>query len=147
MEKKEKFIQVGFTALRDPATRAFLPAVPLYIKADDSTESEVQQLNGGASETQGGAAMSSRSKKKAAHVPAAPVISTHIAFTDGYNKGYEDGLEKGFRESSHILIQRMYAAILIAESEINGSDQDKCMDFIHLCSCHARAHACVCVLM
>lgn len=45
MGKQEKFIQVGFTALRDPATKAFLPAVPLYIKADDSTESEVQQLN------------------------------------------------------------------------------------------------------
>lgn len=75
--------------------------------------------------------MSSRSKKKAAHAPAAPVISTHIAFTDGYNKGYEDGLEKGFKESSHILIQRMYAAILIAESEINGSDQDKCIDILN----------------
>ena len=33
-EKKEKYIQVGFTALRDPATGDFLPAVPLYIKAE-----------------------------------------------------------------------------------------------------------------
>lgn len=35
-EQREEFIQVGFTALRDPVTRDFLPAVPLYIKADDT---------------------------------------------------------------------------------------------------------------
>ena len=27
------FIQIGVTAARDPATGAFLPAVPLYIEA------------------------------------------------------------------------------------------------------------------
>ena len=30
---KQKFIQIGVTALRDPATGGFLPAVPLYIEA------------------------------------------------------------------------------------------------------------------
>lgn len=34
MAKQEKYIQVGVTAMRDPATGEFLPAVPLYIKAD-----------------------------------------------------------------------------------------------------------------
>lgn len=29
----EEYIQIGVTALRDPVTREFLPAVPLYIKA------------------------------------------------------------------------------------------------------------------
>lgn len=28
----EEYIQVGFTAMRDPDTGGFLPAVPLYIK-------------------------------------------------------------------------------------------------------------------
>lgn len=30
---KKQFIQIGITALRDPATGGFLPAVPLYIEA------------------------------------------------------------------------------------------------------------------
>ena len=38
MAKQEKFIQIGVTALRDPATGDFLPAVPLYIKAEDGAE-------------------------------------------------------------------------------------------------------------
>ena len=39
--KKEEFIQIGYTALRNPATGEFLPAVPLYIKADnDAAEAE-----------------------------------------------------------------------------------------------------------
>lgn len=38
MAKQEKYIQVGVTALRDPATGDFLPAVPLYIKAEDGAE-------------------------------------------------------------------------------------------------------------
>ena len=37
-EKKE-FIQVGFTALRDPATGGFLPAVPLFIEATEDAKS------------------------------------------------------------------------------------------------------------
>ena len=40
----EKFIQVGFTALREPGTGEFLPAVPLYIKADDCAVEAEQQL-------------------------------------------------------------------------------------------------------
>lgn len=35
---KEEYIQVGVTALRDPATGGYLPAVPLYIKADESAK-------------------------------------------------------------------------------------------------------------
>lgn len=34
----EEYIQVGVTALRDPATGGYLPAVPLYIKADESAK-------------------------------------------------------------------------------------------------------------
>lgn len=30
----EKYIQIGVTALRDPATGKYLPSVPLYIKAE-----------------------------------------------------------------------------------------------------------------
>ena len=30
-----EFIQVGVTAMRDPATGAFLESVPLYIRAED----------------------------------------------------------------------------------------------------------------
>jgi hypothetical protein len=36
--KMQKFIQVGITALRDPATGGFLPAVPLYIEATEEAE-------------------------------------------------------------------------------------------------------------
>lgn len=36
-----EFIQVGVTALRDPVTKEFLPAVPLYIeKTVEAAESE-----------------------------------------------------------------------------------------------------------
>lgn len=41
---KEKYIQVGVTALRDPATGEFLPAVPLYIKAEDGAEESQEKL-------------------------------------------------------------------------------------------------------
>ena len=34
--EKERFIQVGFTALRDPRTGGYLPAVPMYVKAEDT---------------------------------------------------------------------------------------------------------------
>ena len=37
MAENEKYIQVGVTALRDPVTGAFLPAVPLYIKVEEGT--------------------------------------------------------------------------------------------------------------
>lgn len=40
----EKYIQVGVTALRDPATGEFLPAVPLYIKAEEGAEEAEEKL-------------------------------------------------------------------------------------------------------
>lgn len=43
MTQKE-YIQVGFTALRHPATGEFLPAVPLYIKADESAKAAEKQI-------------------------------------------------------------------------------------------------------
>lgn len=44
MAKQERFVQVGVTALRDPATGDFLPAVPLYIKAEDGAEEAEEDL-------------------------------------------------------------------------------------------------------
>lgn len=44
MAKQEKFIQIGVTALRDPATGDFLPAVPLFIKAEDGVQEAEQSL-------------------------------------------------------------------------------------------------------
>lgn len=44
MPRQEKYIQVGVTALRDPATGEFLPAVPLYIKAEDGAEEAEEKL-------------------------------------------------------------------------------------------------------
>ena len=40
----EQYIQIGVTALRDPATGDFLPAVPLYIKAEGRAAEEEQRL-------------------------------------------------------------------------------------------------------
>ena len=40
--EKEVFIQIGITALRSP-TGEFLPAVPLYIKADKLKQSGLTQ--------------------------------------------------------------------------------------------------------
>lgn len=40
----DKYIQIGVTALRDHATGNFLPAVPLYIKAEDGAEEGRQKL-------------------------------------------------------------------------------------------------------
>ena len=42
--KEDKYIEVGVTALRDPATGNYLPAVPLYIKADESAKEAQQNL-------------------------------------------------------------------------------------------------------
>lgn len=40
-----KYIEIGFTALRDPATGGFLPAVPLYIEsAEDVKDSEAAMI-------------------------------------------------------------------------------------------------------
>ena len=42
----EEYIQIGVTAMRDPATGGFLPSVPLYIKADDAAkEAEKKMFN------------------------------------------------------------------------------------------------------
>ncbi len=43
-EPTEKYIQVGVTALRDPTTGGFLPAVPLYIKSEENAEEAEEQL-------------------------------------------------------------------------------------------------------
>lgn len=44
--KQPKYIQVGVTALRDPATGDFLPAVPIYILATPETKGAEQALIG-----------------------------------------------------------------------------------------------------
>ncbi|MBR3741105.1 MAG: hypothetical protein IKQ80_07540 [Clostridia bacterium] len=43
-EAEERYIQIGVTALRDPATGEFLPAVPLYIKAEAGAEEAEQKV-------------------------------------------------------------------------------------------------------
>ena len=43
-EKKEEYIQIGYTALRDPKTGDYLPAVPLYIKAEEGAEEAEEKL-------------------------------------------------------------------------------------------------------
>lgn len=44
MKKGETYIQIGVTALRNPATGEFLPAVPLYIKSEEGAEEAEQGL-------------------------------------------------------------------------------------------------------
>ena len=39
-----EFIQVGVTALRDPKTGDFLPAVPLYIEKTDEAKASADHL-------------------------------------------------------------------------------------------------------
>ena len=39
-----EFIQVGFTATRDPGTGEFLPAVPLFIEKTASAEQDLGKL-------------------------------------------------------------------------------------------------------
>lgn len=44
-KKQEKqYIQIGFTATREPGTGRFLPAVPLYIEATDAAEASAEGL-------------------------------------------------------------------------------------------------------
>ena len=43
MAKEEKYIQIGVTALRGPDGH-FLPAVPLYIKAEGGAEEAEEKL-------------------------------------------------------------------------------------------------------
>ena len=44
MAQEERYIQVGVTALRDPATGGYLPAVPLYIRAEEGAEEAEERL-------------------------------------------------------------------------------------------------------
>ena len=41
---EERYIQIGVTALRDPVTGDFLPAVPLYIRAEEGAEEAEQAI-------------------------------------------------------------------------------------------------------
>lgn len=41
---QEEFIEIGYTALREPVTGAFLPAVPMYIKAEDGAKEAEQKV-------------------------------------------------------------------------------------------------------
>ena len=43
-----EYIQIGSTALRDPVTGDFLPAVPLYIRAEDREACEAAVIDGDA---------------------------------------------------------------------------------------------------
>ena len=40
----KEYIQIGYTALRRPGTGEFLPAVPLYIEAEDSALAAEQRV-------------------------------------------------------------------------------------------------------
>ena len=44
IEKRDEYIQVGVTALRDPATNEYLPAVPLYVRTEDMGEEAQEAL-------------------------------------------------------------------------------------------------------
>lgn len=44
MATKPEYVQIGVTALRDPKTGGYLPAVPLYILADDSAAAAETEL-------------------------------------------------------------------------------------------------------
>lgn len=44
MAREEGFIQIGYTALRNPANGEYLPAVPLYIKAEDGAGEAEQKV-------------------------------------------------------------------------------------------------------
>ena len=40
----KEYIQVGYTALRHPGTGEFMPAVPLFIQADDGAKAAEQRV-------------------------------------------------------------------------------------------------------
>ena len=42
-----KYVQVGVTALRDPVTGEFLPAVPLFIREEDAKNPAFPHTDGG----------------------------------------------------------------------------------------------------
>lgn len=43
-ENRVEYIQVGYTALRDPASGELLPSVPLYIKGEEFAVEEEERL-------------------------------------------------------------------------------------------------------
>ncbi len=43
--KKDEYIQIGVTALRDPKTGEYLPAVPMYIKNEDEAAEAQAELH------------------------------------------------------------------------------------------------------
>lgn len=43
-ENVMKYIQIGVTALRDPATGEFLPSVPLFIQAREDEPEQAEEL-------------------------------------------------------------------------------------------------------
>ena len=65
-----EFIQIGMTALRDPATGDFLPSVPLYIREEDRSaaaeplEYDLKKLFAGKMEEYMRAQREERKKKK-----------------------------------------------------------------------------------
>ena len=40
----DEFVEVGYTAMRDPVTGDFLPAVPLFIRRDDMEKDSQERL-------------------------------------------------------------------------------------------------------
>lgn len=44
MDNGDGYIQIGVTALRDPATGGFLPSVPLYIRATDEALASQERM-------------------------------------------------------------------------------------------------------
>ena len=46
MTPSPDFVQIGTTALRDPATGEFLPSVPLYVKTADAHKVEAVTISG-----------------------------------------------------------------------------------------------------
>lgn len=40
----ERFVEVGVTAMRDPKTNEFLPAVPLFVKVEDDAQEPEEDL-------------------------------------------------------------------------------------------------------
>ena len=47
MNDPGRFVQVGVTALRDPVTGEFLPAVPLFIREEDAKNPAFPHTDGG----------------------------------------------------------------------------------------------------
>ena len=46
MGTSPNFIQIGTTAIRDPATGELMPSVPLFVKVDDAARCEAITISG-----------------------------------------------------------------------------------------------------